>query len=89
MSSKEEIKNAFVNELKNTPEYQIVLLIKQIILNEIATPSIQNQVIYNFETEQSKYSQGVISMCSLIEFGFKLDNMSETSVIIDMNKFLE
>lgn len=89
MSSKDEIKNAFVNELKNTTEYQIVLLLKQIILNEIATPNIQNQIIYNFETEQSKYSQGVISMCSFIEFGFKLDNISETSVIIDMNKFLE
>lgn len=89
MSSKEEIKNAFVLELKNTPEYQIVLAIKQAILNEIATPNVQNQVIYNFQTEQSKYSQGVISMCGLVEFGFKLDNISDMAVIIDMNKFLE
>lgn len=89
MSSKQEIRDLFVAELLNTPEYQIVLGIKQAILNEIATPNVQNQVIYNFQTEQSKYSQGVISMCGLVEFGFKLNNISEWSVIIDMNKFLE
>ncbi len=88
MSSKQDIKDLFITELKNTPEYLIVLAIKQRIINEILTPNIQNQVIFNFETEQSKYSQGVISMCGLIEFGFKLENISEMAVIIDMDKFL-
>lgn len=88
MSSKQEIKDLFVAELLNTPEYQIVLAVKAKILNEIATPNIQNEVVYQFETEQSKYSQGVISMCGLVEFGFKLDNISETAVIINMDKFL-
>ena len=88
MSSKQDIKDLFITELKNTPEYLIVLAMKQKIINEILTPNVQNQVIFNFETEQSKYSQGVISMCGLIEFGFKLENISEMAVIIDMDKFL-
>ena len=35
MTSKQEIKDLFVAELKNTPQYQIILDIKQLILNEI------------------------------------------------------
>jgi len=88
MSSKQEIKDLFVAELKNTPQYQTVLTIKQIILNEIATPNIQAQVIYNFETPQSDYDIEIIKMCMTIEFGFTTNNISSNSVIIDMSNFL-
>ena len=88
MSSKQEIKDLFVAELKNTPQYQIVLTIKQIILNEIATPNILSQVIYNFETPQSDYNIEVIKMCLTVEFGFTTSNISSNSVIIDMKDFL-
>ena len=88
MSSKQEIKDLFVAELKNTPQYQIVLTIKQIILNEIATPHILAQVIYNFETPQSDYDIEVIKMCLTVEFGFTTCNISSNSVIIDMKDFL-
>ena len=54
MSSKQEIKDLFINEIKNTIEYQIVLQIKAFILNEIATPNIQDEIIYNFETPLNK-----------------------------------
>jgi hypothetical protein len=88
MTSKQEIKDLFVAELKNTPQYQIVLTIKQIILNEIATPNIQAKVIYNFEIPQSDYDIEVIKMCMTVEFGFTTNNISSNSVIIDMSNFL-
>jgi hypothetical protein len=88
MSSKQEIMDLFVAELKNTTQYQIVLTLKQIILNEIATPNIQAQVVYNFEIPQSKYDIEVIKMCMTIEFGFTTDNINENWVVIDMGKFL-
>ena len=88
MSSKQEIKDLFVAELKNTPQYQIVLILRQIILNEIATPNIQAQVIYNFETPQTDYDIEVIKMCMTVEFGFTTSNISSNSVIIDMKDFL-
>ena len=89
MASKQEIKDLFVAELKNTPQYQIVLTLKQIILNEIATPNIQSQVIYNFETQQTDFEVEVIKMCMTVEFGFSTNNISTQCVIIDMSKFLE
>ncbi len=88
MSSKQQIKDLFVAELKNTPQYQTVLILRQIILNEIATPNIQAQVIYNFETPQTDYDIEVIKMCMQIEFGFTTNNISSNSVIIDMYNFL-
>ena len=89
MSSKQEIKDLFVAELKNTPQYQIVLTLKQIILNEIATPNIQSQVLYYFENPQSTYDIEVIKMCMTVEFGFTTNNINESWVCIDMSKFLD
>ena len=70
--SKEEIKNAFVSELKNTQEYQEILAFKQAILDEILKPSIQIFIRSNFETEKTEYQQEVLKMCSKIEFGFEI-----------------
>jgi hypothetical protein len=89
MSSKQEIKDLFINEIKNTIEYQIVLQIKAVILNEIATPNIQEEIAYNFETPLNKEQQKNIKLSMIVEFGFSTDNMSENCVIIDMKKFLE
>jgi hypothetical protein len=89
MSSKDEIKSLFVAELKNTPEYKIVMAIKTVIVNEISVPNVQSQIIYNFEYLQSDYSIEVIKMCMQIEFGFKVDNISGSCVVIDMGKFLD
>ncbi len=88
MSSKQEIKTAFTNELLNTPQYQIILNIKQIILNQISIPNIQRSVIYNFETPQTHEDREIIKLCLLIEFGFTTENMNENYIIIDMNYFL-
>jgi len=88
MSSKQEIKDAFTLELKNTPEYQIVLNIKQVIMSEILSPNVQSQVIYNFSSSQTDEQVNVIKMCMIIEFGFTTINISNNSVIIDMINFL-
>jgi hypothetical protein len=86
--SKQEIKDAFTLELKNTPEYQIVLNIKQIIMAEILAPNVQSQVIYTFLIPQTDEQINVIKMCMIIEFGFSTNNISSNAVIIDMINFL-
>ena len=89
MSSKQEIRDAFTVELRNTPEYQIILNIKQTILNEISAPHIEESVVYNFETPLTTEQLNNIKLCMIVEFGFYTENMSMYSVIIDMKKFLE
>jgi hypothetical protein len=88
MTSKGEIKDLFTAELKTTPEYATVLAIKQVILDEIATPNIQSQVIYEFTPLLTEEQIGVFKMCMIIEFGFDTNNISSNAVIIDMKSFL-
>lgn len=88
MSSKEEIKVLFTSELKNTPQYEIILAIKQIIINEIEVPNIQSKMVYTFESYQSEYDLEVLKMCMLLEFGFITNNISSGCVGIDMLDFL-
>lgn len=89
MSSKQEIKDLFIAEIKNTPEYQIVLQLKAFILNEIATPNIQEEVVYYFETPLSNEQMKNFKLGMIVEFGFSTNNMSSNVVFIDMKKFLE
>ena len=89
MTSKQQVRTAFTAELMTTPQYEIVLKIKQLILNEINIPNINQYVIYNFETPQNKLEQQNIKMCMILEFGFSTENISENSVIIDMMDFLK
>ena len=88
MTSKQEIKTAFTAELMTTKQYQIVLKIKQLILDEIARPSITQYVIYNYETPQNREEQQNIKMCMILEFGFSTENIGENSVVINMMDFL-
>jgi hypothetical protein len=89
MASRKQIQDAFVVELKNTPQYQIVLDIKQTILDEIALPNIQSTIIYKFDVRQTEEEQNIIKMCMIVEFGFSTNNISEVSVIFDMINFLQ
>jgi hypothetical protein len=88
MTSKQEIKDAFTIDLKDTPQYAIVLAIKQVILDEIAKPNVQSQVIYEFTPSLSEEQIGVFKMCMIVEFGFDTNNISGNAVIIDMKSFL-
>jgi hypothetical protein len=89
MTSKQEIRDLFTTELLLTPQYQIILNVKQLILNQIATPSIQRQVVYNYEQPITKEEVEIVKMCFLIEFGWLINNISEMSLVVDMSKFLE
>jgi hypothetical protein len=86
--SKDEIKNAFTAELKTTIEYQIILNIKQRILNDIATPNIQRTVHYDFDRVMNQDEQANIKMCGIIEFGFEI-YVNEYFAEVYMDKFLE
>ena len=88
MASKQEIKDLFIAELKNTPLYSIVLDIKRVILNEIATPNIQSQVLYTFAEQQSDEQVQILKMCMVVEFGFTTSSISGACVIIAMADFL-
>ena len=88
MTSKQEIKTAFTTELMNTPQYQIILNIKQLILDEIARPNIQRSVVYNFDSPQSQDDREIIKLCLMLEFGFSTENMNENLIVIDMIQFL-
>jgi hypothetical protein len=87
MASKEEVKNAFTAELKTTPEYQIIINIKQRILNDIATPNIQRTVHYDFDKYMGQDEQANIKMCGIIEFGFEIF-VNEYFAEVYMDKFL-
>ena len=88
MSSKQLIADLFIAELLNTPQYQIILTIKQIILNEIALPNIKSQIFYSFETPQTEYELEVLKMCMMVEFGFSTNNLSSSCIIVNMADFL-
>ncbi len=87
MASKEEIKLLFIAELKNTPQYQIILNIKQLILDEISRPNIQKLIIYIFDRYVNSEEQEIIKMCGLLEFGFDI-YVNESMCEISMDKFL-
>jgi hypothetical protein len=89
MTSKQEIKNLFTAELLNTPQYQLVLKVKQLILDQIATPNVQRQVIYNYDEPITKEEVEIVKMCFLIEFGYLIANIGEMGLVVDMVKFLE
>lgn len=88
MTSKSYIKDLFTNEILNSEEYQTVLKIKIAIINEIQSPSIVEQFVYNFETPQSETQRNNIKLAMIIEFGFFTDNMNENTIMIDMKQFL-
>ena len=88
MSSKEEIKTAFTAELKNIPEYQIILNIKNKVLEYIATPNIQRTVHYDFDRFVGQEEQANIKLCSIIEFGFEIF-VNEYFAEVYMDKFLQ
>lgn len=87
MSSKEEIKVLFTQEICNTQEYQIALNIKNYIIEQINTPNIQENVVYMFSNPLSKDGQEILKMCLTVLFGF-YGIVNENGVVIDMRSFL-
>ncbi len=94
MSYFEEIKGLFKNEIINSPQYQVAIKIKDLIINDIQTPNINFSFIYQLQdsdyvdlNNKDKEEQ-IISIALKIVLGFEVEiNMG--SVIIIMKKFLE
>ncbi len=89
MSFKQEIKDLFTTELLNTSQYQIILNIKQLIIDEINRPNIQEFIIYTHTDMFTQEDIAIIPMVSYLAFGFKLVAiMDSPNIIIDMKNFL-
>lgn len=89
MSSKEEIRAAFINELKLTSEYQETMLLKQALLDEIAAPNVNHQINYQFTQEMTDQQVQTFSICFKLEFGWMPEFLTNTGITVSMVKFIE
>lgn len=88
MASKEEIKSLFVAELKNSVIYQEVLLLKQAIIAEIASPNVNMYMSYSFSRMLEDSEIKIFQMCCKLEFGFIPTDINNLMIIIDMSNFV-
>ena len=93
MSSFEEIKLLFTNEIVNSPQYQVAIKIKNLIIQDIQAPNINYTFRYVLEDVDyidvtNKDAENVIiEMALKLVLGFDVEiNMG--SVYVQMNKFL-
>jgi hypothetical protein len=94
MSFYAEIKGLFTNEIISSPQYQVALKIKDLIVSDITTPSINFLFTYTLQEEdyeniekQEKEEQIIIMSLKLI-LGFDVE-INNRQVIVVMNKLLE
>jgi hypothetical protein len=88
MTSREEIKNLFVQELKNTSVYSEVLLLKHAIIAEIAAPHVNMYFSYTYTQYLNDDELKIFAMCCLLEFGFKPTDLNNHMINIDMANFI-
>ncbi len=89
MASKEEMKYLLSVELKKTAEYQEVLLLKEVLLNEIAQLSTSMIVRYDFQIPINIVNSKTFRLCFQLEFGWIPWDFYPDHIIIDISKFLE
>jgi len=96
MSSFQEIKTLFTNEIINSPQYAVAMKIKDLIIADIQAPNIGFTFIYEFKDSDYKdlnnkdYEERVIVFALKLILGVDIElfqNMSRGIVII-MDKFL-
>ena len=94
MSYFEEIKGLFINEIMNSPQYQLGLKIKDLIKQEIITPNINFSFIYQLQNtdyidiNNKEHEETILKMALKVILGFQVEiNMG--SVIVIMDKFLQ
>jgi hypothetical protein len=85
-----EIQNLLKEELKNSSQYNEVLLIKQFIIQKINEPAVVSMyLLYNFSTPfTNEDDKQLFKLCFKNEFGFIEENMNEYQINIDLSKFL-
>jgi hypothetical protein len=85
-----EIQNLLKEELKNSSQYNEVLLIKDFIIQKINEPAIVSmRLLYTFSTPfTNEEDKDLFKLCFKNEFSFIEENMNEYQINIDLSKFL-
>jgi hypothetical protein len=93
MSSFQEINGLLRNEIMNSPQYQIAIKIKDLVIQDIITPNINCIFMYQLQNtdyvdiENKNKEQEIIKLALKLVFGFEVD-ISMDCVSFAMNKFL-
>ena len=94
MSFNAAIKELFTNEIIGSPQYQVALKIKDLIINDIVTPNINFLFTYTLQPgdyvniENQANEEQIITMALKLILGFDVE-INNQQVIIVMNKLLE
>lgn len=97
MTSFEEIKGLFTNELINSPQYLVATKIKNLIIADIIAPSINYSFSYQFQNSDyidvnnKDYEDNIIWLCLKVILGFEcelINNGIYRGVNIIMKNFL-
>lgn len=98
MSSFEEIKGLFVNELINSPQYLVATKIKNLIIADILAPNVNYSFSYMFvdtdyvDVNNKDYEENLICFCLKVILGVEselINSVVSRGVIVLMKKFLE
>jgi hypothetical protein len=98
MSSFEEIKGLFVNELINSPQYLVATKIKNLIIADILAPNINYSFSYIFvdsdyvDVNNKDYEENIICFCLKVILGVEselINSVVSRGVIVLMKKFLD
>ncbi len=98
MSFFQEIKDLFTNEIVNSPQYQVALKIKDLMIADILSPNINFSFNYILKDDDfvdlnnKEYEHNVIILCLNLILGFeveKIDNGINKGISIIMKNFLQ
>jgi hypothetical protein len=98
MSNYNEIKTLFTNEITNSPQYQVAINIKNLLIQDIQTPSIN--YIFNYIFQESDYvdinnkdyEENIICFALKLILGIEVELYNDgmnRGIIVVMKKFIE
>lgn len=87
MSFFQEIKDLFQNEIINSPQYSLALLIKNKVIEEINRPSITECFAYQLDESLTNFDIQNLKLCLFVMFGFNVE-INGLILVVDMKKFL-
>jgi hypothetical protein len=96
MSSFEEIKSIFVAEILNTPQYQVALKIKDLLIEDILAPHLNLTFTYVFQdadysTPDKDHEENIIIFSLKLILGFDVDLWNDGNnrgILVVMKNFL-
>lgn len=89
-SNKQIVKDAFINEIKNTSLYKETFLnLNKYIIDEIIRPNVVSSLVYKFSQRLTDEEAELFKLIILFEYGFYNLNMNNDCIVIEMAKFLE